>query len=156
MQSFQELSISVVKNNFLKQPPLSMAIQAAGLRGLFPQGQTASSHNAVSWLGEIRPTDYGRIYTVELKYKRGSLPHVWVREPNLHLLAGERELPHVYPETEELCLYFPGCGFWTPAKPIAFTIMQWASLWLNYFELWLVTNEWHGQGEHPRPKKMAA
>jgi len=145
-----------VKNNFPKQPPLSMAIQAAGMQKLFPQGRTILRMNSISWAGKITPTDYARSYTVELRYKMGSQPQVWVREPNLQLLAGERKLPHVYSDTGELCLYLPGCGFWTSQKSVAVTIMQWASLWLYYFELWLVTNEWHGHGEHPRPKKMAA
>lgn len=133
-----------------------MAIQAAGLRSLFPQGKTVLGRSSVSWIGKITTNDYGRNYTVELRYKQGSLPQIWVREPDLELLAGDKQLPHVYPETGELCLYLPGCGFWGADKSVAFTIMQWASLWLHYFELWLVTDEWHGHGEHPHPKKNAA
>jgi hypothetical protein len=145
-----------VKNKILKQPPLSMAIQAAGLRSLFPQGKTVLSRSSVAWIGKIATNDYGRNYMLELRYKQGSVPQVWVREPDLHLLAGDRRLPHIYEKTGELCLYLPGCRFWVAEKSVAFTIMQWASLWLHYFELWLVTNEWHGHGEHPRLKKIAA
>jgi hypothetical protein len=146
-----------VKNRIPKQPPLSMAIQAAGLRGLFPQGNTAMGRNSISWIGKIATNDYGRSYTLEMRYKQGAVPQVWVREPNLKLLAGDRRLPHVYnQDTQELCLYLPDCGFWSAEKLVAFTIMQWVSLWLHYFELWLATNEWHGYGEHPRPRKVAA
>jgi hypothetical protein len=134
-----------------------MAVQAAGLRRLFPSGETIMNRNSVSWFGEIATDDYGRTYIVELIYKQGALPKVWVREPNLKQLAGERLLPHVYDQkTQELCLFLPGCGLWSPEKSIASTIMLWAWLWLQYFELWLVTNEWHGRGEHPHPKEIAA
>src|SRR5581483_7007574 len=89
---FRKQSIMAVKNNFPKQPPLSMAIQAAGTQKLFPQGRTILRMNSISWAGKITPTDYARSYTVELRYKMGSQPQVWVREPNLQLLAGERKL----------------------------------------------------------------
>jgi len=134
-----------------------MAVQVAGLRSLFPQGNTILNKNSVSWFGKVATSDYSRTYTLELRYKQGATPKVWVREPDLKVLASDRRLPHVYDQmTQELCLYLPGCGFWTPQKSVAFTIMQWASLWLFYFEIWLVTNEWCGRGEHPHPKSIAA
>ena len=134
-----------------------MAVQAAGLRRLFPSGETVMSRNSVSWLGKISPSDYGRTYTIELLYKQGASPKVWVREPDLKQLAGEKLLPHVYDQkTQQLCLYLPDCGFWNSQKPVASTIMLWACLWLQYFELWLATDEWHGRGEHPHSKETAA
>jgi hypothetical protein len=127
-----------------------MAIQAAGLRRLFPDGKTIMTRDSVSWFGQIAPSDYCRKYTVEMLYKHGDLPKVWVRQPDLKELAGEKSLPHVYDQkTQELCLYLPGCGFWTSGKSIASTVMLWACLWLYYFELWLTTGEWHGHGIHP-------
>src|SRR5271156_1398763 len=134
-----------------------MAVQAAGLRRLFPFGKTSANRRAVSWFGQIAPHEYGRTYTVELLYKRNDHPKVWVREPDLRQLAGDRPLPHVYDQKmQELCLYVPGRGFWGDEKPVASTIMLWACLWLYYFEFWLVTNEWHGRGEHPQTQKIAA
>ena len=131
-------------------PPLSMAIQAAGLNRLFPNGKTTMRLHSISWRGDISPSEYGRIYNVEMVYKRGTPPQVWVREPDLKVLAGDRQLPHTYDQkTQELCLYLPGCGFWGPEKSIASTILLWTSLWLHYFEIWLVTGIWHGRGEHP-------
>jgi len=146
-----------VRNKIPKQPPLSMAIQAAGLCRLFPLGKTVLGRNSVSWFGKITPNNYSRTYTVELFYKRGTVPRVWVREPDLKQLAGEKRLPHVCDQkTQELCLYLPGCGFWSSEKSIASTIMLWTCLWLQYFELWLVTDDWHGRGEHPHPQEAAA
>jgi hypothetical protein len=130
-----------------------MAIQAAGLRRLFPLGKTTASLKQVSWLGELSPHEYGRTYTLELIYKQNQPPRVWVRNVDLIQLAGERKLPHVYDQqAQELCLYLPGRGFWRADMSIASTIMLWAWLWLYNFELWLITNEWHARGEHPKPE----
>lgn len=38
---------------------------------------------------------------------------------------------------------------------ISETIVPWASEWLFYFELWLVTKEWMGGGEHPSARSSA-
>jgi len=138
---------------YRRQPPLSMAIQVAGLQRLFGFGNVRWDRSHLCWRGEIIPTEFSRPYLVELDYRRNMPPEVYVRQPNLRALAGERKLPHVYnQEKQELCLYVPGCGYWTPDKPLASTVMLWTSLWLFYFEVWLVTDVFHGRGEHPAPK----
>lgn len=150
---FPKQFILVVRNRIPKQPPVSMAVQALWLHKLFPEGKTATGRNSVSWRGNISPGDYARTYSIEMLYKQDSSPKVWVREPNLKELAGGRPLPHVYNSDDQLlCLYLPNCGFWSDDKLLAQTILPWTCLWLHYFELWLVTNEWHGRGEHPRSK----
>lgn len=133
-----------------KRPPLSMAIQVAGLQRLFGLGVIRWDRSRLCWRGELSPAEYARKYTVQLDYLRNKPPEVHVCEPNLTALAAGRKLPHVYDqEKQELCLYFPGCGYWTPDKSLASTVMLWASLWLFHFELWLVTDVFHGRGEHP-------
>lgn len=146
--------ILAVRNRIPKRPPVSMAVQALWLRKLFPEGKTAMSRNSVSWRGKVSPGDYTRTYSIQMLYKQDSSPEVWVCDPNLKELAGDRRLPHVYDEkTQLLCLYLPNCGFWSHDKVLAQTVLPWACLWLHYFELWLVTNEWHGRGEHPHSKQ---
>lgn len=131
-----------------------MAAQAAGLRLDFPFGETVLTRFGVMWRGTISPNKYSRRYDVELQYEQGDSPHVWVRQPNLRELAGERRLPHVYDQvTQELCLYLPGVGLWNSEKALTRTVLPWAILWLYYFEIWLVTNVWHGRGEHPDRRK---
>ena len=132
-----------------KPPPLSVAVQVAGLQRLFPSGDISWNRHRVSWKGDLCPGEYSRTYSVEVAYERGDSPRVWVRNPDLKTLAGDRPLPHVYEQkAQELCLYLPGCGFWGPQKSVASTVMPWACLWLRYFELWLVTDIWFGRGEH--------
>lgn len=146
-----------MQNKIPKQPPVSTAVQALWLRELFPNGRTSTGPNSVSWRGEVSPGDYARRYSVEMSYKPGFPPEVWVLAPNLKILAGDRPLPHTYDSVAQLlCLYLPGCGFWKEGKLLARTILPWACLWLHYFELWLVTNVWHGPGEHPKKGKKHA
>ncbi len=37
---------------------------------------------------------------------------------------------------------------WGPHIQIASSVVPWASLWLFYFEEWLVSDDWKGGGEH--------
>jgi hypothetical protein len=130
---------------------LPIPAQVAGLRSLFPVGKTRWTRNSVNWKGTLSPSAQGRLYGLELNYRLGEPPDVWVKSPNLKDLADGRSLPHVYSQEEQrLCLYVPGRKLWTPRKSVAATLLPWAALWLYYFELWLVTDEWLGLGEHPQ------
>jgi hypothetical protein len=142
------------QNKIAEQPPVSTMVQALWLRKFFPVGKTSLGRNAVFWRGKISPSDYARTYLIEVSYKLGFHPEIRVLEPSLGALAGDNSLPHVYdPDAQLLCLYLPGCGFWTEGKILARTVLPWACLWLYYFELWLVTGIWHGRGEHPQARK---
>lgn len=129
---------------------LAPSAQSVGLRQSFPLGLTKWDRFRVHWLGELTPSEYSRTYSIDLRYRVGEKPNVWVRRPDLKLLTGGRRLPHVYDqETQRLCLYFPGVGFWLPNKALAQTILPWTCLWLHTFEIWLVTDIWHTEGIHP-------
>jgi hypothetical protein len=43
-------------------------------------------------------------------------------------------------------LYTPEKGEWHAGRFIASTIVPWTFFWLNYYEGWLITKEWHGDG----------
>lgn len=101
------------------------------------------------WLFQARPTPLSRSYTVRIEYKFGKTPDVFVRAPDLTLLAGSRELPHVYHSPLRLCLYMPSAGQWTATKRLDQTIVPWTYTWLYYFEDWLAFGEWKGGGRHP-------
>jgi hypothetical protein len=139
---------------YRNRPPLSIAVQVAGLQRLFGLGAIKWDRSRLIWRGELSPSEFSRKYSVELIYMRNRPPEVYVREPNLTELAGGRTLPHVYDsETQELCLYLPGCCYWTTDKSLASTVMSWATLWLFYFELWLLTDVFCGRGQHPTSKQ---
>lgn len=135
---------------FQRKRTLPLAAQAMGLRRHYPNGQIMLERNSLRWCGELSPGEYSRIYSLEMLYRIGSPPSVWVRKPNLRELAKRRPLPHVYDANEQkLCLYVPNAGIWRPDRALAFTILPWAGYWLRLFEMWLVTDVWHERGVHP-------
>jgi hypothetical protein len=96
-----------------------------------------------------RPTLLSREYLLRIEYRRGDIPQVFVKEPDIRALAGGRELPHVYKDPLALCLYLPRSGEWNGTMRIDLTFVQWAAVWLYYFEEWLASDNWKGGGIHP-------
>ena len=128
--------------------PLSPARQWASIRAAVPDARmlvlTSSRLRAEVVL---RPTHLSCSYRIEVDYRLGGSPKVRVQEPALRSRDGEPP-PHRY-EDGSLCLYRGRYGEWDPARPIGQTVIPWTVLWLSFYELWLVTGVWHGQGEHP-------
>ena len=108
------------------------------------------------WDMRLRPSPFGRLYDVRIRYRNGDSPDVFVPVPDLNALAQGRYLPHVYSANPvRLCLYDPQSDQWSPSAPIADTIVPWIYLWLYYFEEWLVSDEWKGGGRHPEMRDAA-
>ena len=102
------------------------------------------------WNFDVKPSPLSRTYRLRIQFKRFGLPDVFVLNPNLNELAGDRHLPHVYSiNPVRLCLHFPKYDEWSLDKSIADTIVPWTYLWLIYFEYWLASDEWQGGGKHP-------
>lgn len=105
--------------------------------------------NKLTWLMDVQPTALARTYRASITYLAGETPSVQIVEPDLELLANGRPLPHVYKNPLRLCLYLPGAGEWKATKRLDLTIVPWTYLWLYYFEDWLGTDDWKGEGQHP-------
>ena len=112
------------------------------------RGSLHASH--LVWCYTAAPTPISRDYGIRIDARQGRTPEIFVDDPDLSVLAGGRRLPHVYQQKPpRLCLYLPNTGQWAPCLRIDLTFVPWASLWLFYFEDWLVTNTWRGGGIHP-------
>lgn len=104
----------------------------------------------LTWTWQAAPSALSRIYTLHVEFKEGGTPKVFVDQPNLVALAEGRKLPHVYSESPtQLCLYLPSSGEWHGSLLITDTVVPWATLWLYFFEEWLVSDDWKGGGVHP-------
>lgn len=139
---------------YIKNKRLSLALQAARLRSLYPSANCQITRNHLRWKGTLNPTPLSNNYVVKLSYSLGESPKTYVVSPQLSIPTGER-LPHVYNQkNQRLCLYYPGeKSKWNPLAYLAETIVPWASEWLFYYELWLSTGEWLGGGIHLSKKK---
>lgn len=136
--------------------------QVIGLQKYWPQGRTKiiDCNRTLLWSGDIQPSPFSRTYEVILRYSLGGKPTVIVVNPDLSLLAKGESIPHIYPDDSQIkgtviCLYLPSgknnnIAQWHPTIHfLAETIMPWTSLWLYYYEYWLLTGKWEGGGEHP-------
>ncbi len=86
---------------------------------------------------------------MRITFQRGETPNVLVVDPDLTELAGGRPLPHVYHNPLRLCLTLPRTREWMGTMRIDQTFVPWATTWLYYFEEWLLSDDWKGEGEHP-------
>ncbi len=134
---------------YRSRKPVSLYLQHL-LLGSQAKGNGGIRADTLEWETWVQPTPQTNRYHIRLSYKLGESPKVTVLEPDLKIMANGRRLPHVYRQDPvDLCLYQPRYKEWTPHKFLASTVVPWAVLWFYFFEIWLVTGIWHGNGEHP-------
>lgn len=133
-----------------RRPALTPAQQYLFLRNNpICAGKGVLNHRGLTWKYRVRPTPLSREYEIRITCHRGDVPDVVVVDPDLSVLAGGRDLPHVYKNPTRLCLYLPGSGEWLNTMRIDQTFVPWTATWLFYFEEWLGSDEWKGGGRHP-------
>lgn len=140
----------------MNRSPIPISGQLSVLRALFPGGCVVSSTSRhMVWEMNISPTPNSRMYRIRIEYDLDKSPRVYVVRPQqLEKLVGCNSLPHVYSTPEQrICLYYPLFKEWEPTKFIAKTIVPWASEWLLFYEIWLASGEWCGEGIHCDNKK---
>lgn len=93
----------------------------------------------------IQPTINSSTYNVILRTKLHT-PKVKIYIADLP--TKELKIPHTYSDGS-ICLYLPSNNEWNYYMSWADTLIPWTSLWLYYFEIWLITGEWLGGGVHP-------
>ncbi|HYC87140.1 MAG TPA: hypothetical protein VEB86_18030 [Chryseosolibacter sp.] len=125
--------------------------QVSALKVKYKQFSVRGDRDSLKAIGTLRPTARSVEYTIELKYKSGNSPRVFVLSPELTKNFKGEDIPHVY-EGDRLCLYHPDFREFRISDTLADTIVPWTALWLYYYEVWHVTGEWLGGGMHP-PKK---
>lgn len=129
---------------------LTMAQQFINLQGNpLSAGHGCLRSDRLTWTYATSPSPLSRDYLIRIEMAPESAPRIFVNDPNVEVLAGGRDLPHVYRNPTRLCLYLPGTREWQPWMRLDQTIVPWTSLWLFYFEDWLDTREWKGGGMHP-------
>lgn len=144
-----------MRSHFFRRPPLSIAIQAHGLVAAQPQSRSSfTGRGGLVWRGSARPTPLSEEYRIQIRYRVTDWPETKVLSPALQQRGGEL-IPHMYRQ-EALCLFNPGKGEWDGHMKLASTILPWCCLWLYFYEVWFVTGQWHGGGDHPDEHTMAA
>lgn len=129
--------------------------QAFALRTALPHACIRLDRNTLTATASIQPTAASRRYSVRIRYSYGGVPKVHVLAPELVLHRTAKVLPHTYSDNT-ICLHLP--GQWRPTMLLANTTVPWTSEWLYYYEIWLITGQWHGGGlqDHPTERLPSA
>ena len=94
----------------------------------------------------ITPSENSQTYKVEISYRYGYSPKAILLSPDLQQKDGKYP-HHIYGIDKNgharLCVYCPSLDEWHSDMSIATSFVPWVSTWLNTYEYWLITGEWH-------------
>ena len=126
----------------------TVAQQAFRLKSLYPSSNLKYKEPGkfFVWKYCLDPTGLGEVYTIEVRYKKGKSPEVYVIDPVLEKRNNEHKLPHIYSSDKsfpKLCLYDPKKSEWNSTMFIADSIIPWAAEWIFFYQIWLLTGKWH-------------
>ena len=120
---------------------MSLLRQAFALRSTFPESEVSVHGDTLTWIGQLRPSERSAPYTVRITYTLRNYPQVRVLDPPI---IDEHEfVPHVH-NTGELCVYDD--HDWSPRLQLIDSIVAWTIEWLLFWELFLATGRWFGEG----------
>lgn len=131
----------------VKSNRVSLVNQNIALREMFPDCEIRRfKEYSIIWTHKLLPSPLSASYVVQIRYVRKKGIKVYVLDPKpLQLAKGHSSLPHVYShEHQELCLYHG--NEWHPGMFYTQTIVPWIVEWLNHYEVWVATGNWHGGG----------
>jgi hypothetical protein len=118
-------------------PPL---IQVNAMRAKYPQFKAKKDNNGdIVFTGDLQVKPELPVYTVKIIYHGDHSPRIYILDP-----VPVASAPHIYPDTESLCLYHPKNFKWQGSKLIADDIMGWTAGWIYFYEYWLQTGTWIG------------
>lgn len=135
--------------NQIKIRGRSIAEQVGSMRSKYPQFSTTFTYQSMKVEGNLQPTSRSLIYHFVLKYNLAESPKTKIVSPILQKNSKGEDIPHLYPG-ENLCLYHPRYAEFSRTDFLSDSIIPWTSLWLYYYEIWLITDNWLGGGEHPK------
>lgn len=146
-----------------RAPRLTLAVQQAHMRGVWPALDSRIEAGTLVVQGRVQPSPVTEVYRVRMTYRLGGPPRLHIVSPKLERRPEQlgTPIPHTYgydhPGSETPCVYYPRSREWTPAKPLATTVMPWLLAWLVDYELWGATGEWFGGGvPHGETKPRSA
>lgn len=104
------------------------------------------TNNSFSCIMNITPSENSDTYKVEISYQSGYYPKAKLLSHKLEERNGK--LPHhTYGCDKEgcarLCVFHQKSGEWNSKMLISQSFIPWVSTWLNAYEFWLITGEWH-------------
>ena len=127
--------------------------QLAHLRGRYPAFSSSQKRNRIIVCsGSIQPTALSSTYRVRITYEIKKTPEVEIVDPVLQRRNPQERIPHTY-SGDRPCTFRPGVD-WRSDQSLTI-LVPWISMWLFFYEIWVVTGEWLGGGvEHVGRKPL--
>lgn len=137
----------MAKSSNFRTRYLTVTQQIHHMRARYPQFHSVTKHGKrVRWVGTLKPTALSDSYTVEITYEVPNRPDIRVLSPTLTIRPDCGRLPHVFSENR-LCVH--QAYEWGGDRILADLVIPWISAWLYFYEIWLITGLWLGEGTHP-------
>ena len=134
---------------YLKNKAIPLIQQGVRLRKLYGSliDSISISKSVLVCIMHLQPSEHSDTYTVKIIYKISDVsPKAWLIAPNLKTVGGKKP-HHIYEEDEaghcRLCVYDPKLKEWNQQMFIAESFVPWICTWLNTYEYWVITEEWH-------------
>lgn len=126
----------------------SLKQQAQAIRVRWPGFTVTLNGDVLTATGQLRPTARSQTYEVQITYKLKNNPDIILLSPKIERNFKEEMPEHLYSQ-ERLCLFRPIYGEFKFSDFLSETILPWIALWLYHYEVWHLTGDWLGGGEHP-------
>lgn len=134
---------------YFQNKAISLIQQGLKLRKLYGNliDSISISKSELVCIMNLQPSEHSDTYTVKIIYKISDIsPKVWLIAPELQKVEGKRP-HHIYEVDEQgrcrLCVYDPKLKEWNQQMFIADSFVPWICTWLNTYEYWAITGEWH-------------
>jgi hypothetical protein len=124
---------------------LGVREQAAWMRSRNPEFRCDVAGGLLTCRGPLTPGPIHATYDVVIRYRVGTWPKVYLPGDQLRPLEPGGKIPHTYGANEPW-LFYPNRASWRSDMKLSHTIVPWLSLWLTFYEMWRVTEEWYGGG----------
>lgn len=121
--------------------------QYTGIKKTYGNIESSQLHkDSFEVVMNVTPSENSATYKVKISYRMGYRPRVVLLSPDLEKRDGKYP-HHIYGFDKTghaiLCVYCPHKSEWNSNMPIATSFIPWVSTWLNTYEYWLITGEWH-------------
>ncbi len=149
----------MANKKYLKPLPIPLAKQQIRLSSLYGDviDYIGIERSELLCVMRLQPSENSDVYKVKITYKISDIsPKVWLISPHMQMFEG-RPPHHVYDKDEQehyrLCVFDPKQKEWTQQMFLAESFVPWVCTWLNTYEFWLITGEWHYDEAFPRKGK---
>lgn len=116
------------------------SIQIMAMLSKYPQFKLSyNKDKEIVFKGKLQVKPELPVYTVKIIYRGDYNPRIFILDPKLVVGA-----PHIYSNTQSLCLYHPANYRWSESRLIADDIMGWTAGWIYFYEYWLQSGKWIG------------